>query len=98
MFDAKKLEKQDSLPFPPTPSGSVAGRTLQESTIRPGDAASASRDSPNIVIVLIDDAGPGLPTTFGGEVTATMDRIGEEGFATTGFTPPRCVRRRGRRC
>jgi arylsulfatase A-like enzyme len=26
-------------------------------------------DAPNILIVLIDDAGPGLPSTFGGEVT-----------------------------
>ena len=26
------------------------------------------KDAPNILIVLIDDAGPGLPTTFGGEV------------------------------
>ena len=33
-------------------------------------------DAPSILIVLIDDAGPGLPTTFGGEVTTrTMDRI-----------------------
>jgi len=33
-------------------------------------------DSPNIAIVLFDDAGPGLPSTFGGEVkTATLDRI-----------------------
>ena len=32
-------------------------------------------DAPNILVVLIDDAGPGLPTTLGGEVqTRTMDR------------------------
>ena len=38
--------------------------------------------SPNIVIMLIDDAGPGLPTTFGGEVrTPTMDRICAEGIS-----------------
>ena len=37
--------------------------------------------SPNILIVLIDDAGPGLPATFGGEVqTPTMDRIVKEGI------------------
>ena len=28
-------------------------------------------DAPNILIVLIDDAGPGLPDTFGGEVRPT---------------------------
>ncbi len=43
-------------------------------------------DAPNILIVLIDDAGPGLPTTFGGEVdTPTMDRIVREGIAYNRF-------------
>ena len=44
--------------------------------------------------MLIDDAGPGLPTTFGGEVnTPTMDRICAEGvsynrFHTTAMCSP----------
>jgi arylsulfatase A-like enzyme len=43
-------------------------------------------DAPNILIVLIDDAGPALPTTFGGEVnTPTMDRIVDEGIAYNRF-------------
>ena len=43
-------------------------------------------DAPNILIVLIDDAGPGLPITFGGEVrTPTMDRIVGEGIAYNRF-------------
>ena len=29
-----KLEKQESLPFPPTPSASIAGRTMQESVYK----------------------------------------------------------------
>lgn len=70
---APKLPGGATLPFPPTPSASIAGRTLQESTY--AQRVTPPRlhgDSPNIVIVLIDDAGPGLPTTFGGEVrTAT---------------------------
>ena len=51
-------------------------------------------DAPNILIVLIDDAGPGLPTTFGGEVrTDTLTRIHEEGigynrFHTTAMCSP----------
>ena len=48
--------------------------------------APASADTPNILIVLIDDAGPGLPSTFGGEVnTPTMDRIVKEGIAYNRF-------------
>ncbi|OBA85674.1 arylsulfatase [Mycobacteriaceae bacterium 1482268.1] len=92
---ADKLPGGASLPFPPAPSGSVAGRTLQESTYKPNPPPRRLHDdSPNIVIVLIDDAGPGLPTSFGGEVqTATMDRICAEGvtynrFHTTAMCSP----------
>ncbi len=61
--------KQDSLPFPPAPSGSIAGRTLQNSVYSPKPAEKhLPDDAPNILIVLIDDAGPGLPSTFGGKL------------------------------
>jgi len=44
------------------------------------------KGAPNVLIVLIDDAGPGLPTTLGGEVeTRTMDRIVREGIAYNRF-------------
>ncbi|KUI30906.1 arylsulfatase [Mycobacterium sp. IS-1742] len=83
------------LPFAPTPSASIAGRTLAESTYAPRTVPKRLHpDSPNIVIVLIDDAGPGLPSTFGGEVTtATLDRIRAEGvcynrFHTTAMCSP----------
>ena len=92
---ARKLPGGATLPFPPTPSASIAGRTLQDSTYEPRVVPRRlHEDSPNIVIVLIDDAGPGLPTTFGGEVrTATMDRICAEGvsynrFHTTAMCSP----------
>ena len=92
---APKLPGGATLPFPPTPSASIAGRTLQESTYAQRvTPPRLHEDSPNIVIVLIDDAGPGLPTTFGGEVrTATMDRICAEGvsynrFHTTAMCSP----------
>ena len=92
---AAKLPGGATLPFPPTPSASVAGRTLQESTYAQRVIPPRLHgDSPNIVIVLIDDVGPGLPTTFGGEVrTVTMDRICAEGvsynrFHTTAMCSP----------
>ncbi|MED5811221.1 arylsulfatase [Mycolicibacterium sp. 050232] len=83
------------LPFPPVPSASIAGRTLQESTYQPRQVPKRLHDdSPNIVIVLIDDAGPGLPSTFGGEITtSTLDKICAEGvsynrFHTTAMCSP----------
>ena len=50
----------ESLPFPPTPSASTAGRTMQESIYkRRVEPRRLPEDAPNILIVLIDDAGPG---------------------------------------
>jgi arylsulfatase A-like enzyme len=88
MSDPKeKPERQESLPFPPTPSASIAGRTMQESVYRQRvEPRRLPADAPNILIVLIDDAGPALPATFGGEIqTLTMDRIVKEGIAYNRF-------------
>jgi arylsulfatase A-like enzyme len=92
---APTLAGGETLPFAPTPSASIAGRTLQESTYSPRVIPRRlPDDAPNIVIVLIDDAGPGLPTTFGGEVrTETMDRVCAQGvsynrFHTTAMCSP----------
>jgi arylsulfatase len=89
------MSPYEVLPFPPTPSASVAGRTVQESTY--GQRVEPRRlpeDAPNIVIILIDDAGPALPDTYGGEVrTDTLSRIHNEGigynrFHTTAMCSP----------
>jgi arylsulfatase A-like enzyme len=89
------LADQDVLPFPPAGSGSIAGRTMQESVYSPKPPEShLPADAPNILIVLIDDAGPGLPTTFGGEVrTDNLTRVLGEGigfnrFHTTAMCSP----------
>ncbi len=86
---------QEVLPFAPTPSGSVAGRTLQESVYNPRPQPQRlAKDVPNILIVIIDDSGPGLPDTFGGEVhTPTLTRLYQQGigfnrFHTTGMCSP----------
>ncbi|MFC4604362.1 arylsulfatase [Rhodococcus kronopolitis] len=83
------------LPFPQTPSGSVAGITMQQSTYsRAPVEPRLPADAPNILIVLIDDAGPALPSTFGGEIsTPTLDRVYGQGigfnrFHTTAMCSP----------
>ena len=46
---------QEVLPFPPKPSGSLAGRTMQESAYSPLPPVShLPKDAPNMLIVLID--------------------------------------------
>jgi arylsulfatase len=75
------------LPFAPKPSGSIANRTMQESTYSPRPAERRlAADVPNIIIVLIDDAGPALPSTFGGAInTPTLQRIHDGGFSYNRF-------------
>src|SRR5512136_371933 len=88
-------QAQDVLPFPPKQSGSSAGRTIQESVYSPAPVVGhLPKGAPNIIIFLVDDAGPGLPTTLGGEVnTPTMDRLMQQGigynrFHTTAMSSP----------
>jgi arylsulfatase A-like enzyme len=86
---------QEILPFSSKPSGSSAGRTIQDSVYSPLPAKSRlPKDAPNILIVLIDDVGPGQSSTFGGEIaTPVMDRIAKAGitfnrFHTTAMCSP----------
>ena len=96
-----KLPSQDVLPFPPTPSASIAGRTMQESVYkRRVEPRRLPADAPNILIVLIDDAGPGLPDTFGGEVTHADAGPHRQGGHRLQPLPHHghVLARRGRRC
>ncbi|WP_374976830.1 arylsulfatase [Microbacterium trichothecenolyticum] len=84
-----------TLPFPPKPSGSYAGRTLAESTYSPlPPERHLNEDAPNVLVILIDDAGPALPAPLGGKVaTPTLDRIRQGGigynrFHTTSMCSP----------
>jgi arylsulfatase len=76
-----------SLPFPQTPSASVAGRTLAESDHHwRQDPKRLPEDAPNIVIFMSDDAGFSNPDTFGGPVhTPTLSKLAEGGIAYNRF-------------
>ncbi len=88
------------LPFPPVPTASVAGPTLQESTMKwRQEPERLKPGAPNVLIVLIDDVGFGVPDTFGGEVTPrpSLGCVTRES-ATTRFTRPRSAPRAEPRC
>ena len=83
------------LPFPPTPSASKVGPTLQQSVHkRRVEPSRLPTDAPNVLIVLIDDAGFGVPDTFGGFAhTPTLTKLRDEGicynrFHTTSICSP----------
>ncbi|QVL33748.1 arylsulfatase [Telmatocola sphagniphila] len=75
------------LPFPPTPSASTPGATLQESVMKwRKEPERLKPGAPSVLIVLIDDVGFGVADTFGGEVhTPTLTRLRDTGISYNTF-------------
>ena len=57
-------------------------------------------DAPNIGILMLDDAGPALPATYGGSIqTPTMTRVAQSGITYNRFSQCGAVlAERGPRC
>src|SRR4029077_14022193 len=74
------------LPRPPKPFEGVTKRTLEGSVASFTQPVKAPLDAPNILLVLIDHAGFGNPSTFGGPVaTPTFDKLAAEGLRYNRF-------------
>jgi arylsulfatase A-like enzyme len=76
------------LPIPDKPFSGVSGRTIDESvgdwTIVAGP--KAPDDAPNVLLILIDDAGFGGPDTFGGGIrTPNLTRVQQNGLTYNSF-------------
>jgi arylsulfatase len=76
------------LPIPDRSFGGTMGRTIDRSvadwTIVPGP--KAPEGAPNVLVVLIDDAGFGNPDTFGGPIPApAMTRVQQMGITYNRF-------------
>lgn len=77
---------QDVLPRPDEPFKGHIGRTAKDSTADFPRDVQAPEGAPNVLLVLIDDAGFGASSTFGGPVpTPTLDRVAEAGLRYTQF-------------
>lgn len=84
---SSRAHTQDVLPFPPTPSASHAGVTIDSSTYKKRvEPKRLFADAPNILIILIDDVGAATPSTYGGEInTPTLSRIADLGISYNRF-------------
>ncbi len=76
------------LPLPDRSFGGTIGRTLDESvadwTIVPGP--KPPEGAPNVLLVIIDDAGFGQPDTFGGPIsTPNLTRVQKQGITYNRF-------------
>jgi len=78
---------QEVLPFPTPPMGGEVGPTMQESVHKWREAPRhLSEDAPNILIIMLDDAGYGHPSAFGGDIrTPTLSRLRDEGISYNAF-------------
>jgi arylsulfatase len=83
---APRTAAQPVLPRPEPPFQGIANRTLAGSRPDAPRPAQAPPGAPNVLLVLIDDAGFGNPSTFGGPVrTPTLDRLAANGVRYNRF-------------
>ena len=84
---AVPARSQEVLPFPPTPSASTPGLTMQDSIYQKRvEPKRLAEGAPNILIILMDDVGPATPSTYGGEInTPTLDRVAKMGISYNRF-------------
>jgi len=75
------------LPFPDPPMGGKVGPTMQQSVHKWREQPRhLPKDAPNILIIMLDDAGFGQSSTFGGEIqTPTLSRLASEGISYNAF-------------
>jgi len=72
------------LPRPPQPFQGITKQTLEGSAPSFTEPVKAPPGAPNILLILIDDAGFGNPSTFGGPVaTPTLDKLAAHGSGET---------------
>ena len=78
---------QESLPFPDAPSASKAGPTIGQSVYSPSKPVNRlPAGAPNILIIMLDDVGFGLPSTYGGPInTPTLSRVANSGISYNAF-------------
>ena len=79
------LEKAgNSIPYPLAKWNGVNGKTLADSKPDFVGGVKAKEGSPNILIIMLDDAGYSNASSFGGAIkTPTFDQIGNEGIRYT---------------
>ena len=80
----KEEGSENSIPYALEEWKGVQGKTLAESKPYFVGKQKAPEDAPNVLIVMLDDAGYSNASSFGGVMrTPTFDRIGDEGIRYT---------------
>jgi arylsulfatase len=76
----------DQLPAPPPKFGGKIQRTTKGSVPYWPARVVPPKGAPNVLLIMTDDAGYGVPSTFGGVIpTPALDRIATNGLRYTNF-------------
>ena len=76
----------DQLPSPPQRFGGKIERDATKSTPYWPSRIVPPKGAPNVLLIITDDAGYGVPSTFGGVIpTPALDRIANNGLRYTNF-------------
>jgi arylsulfatase A-like enzyme len=76
----------EQLPPPPAEFGGKIERNAAQSTPYWPPRVEPPKDAPNVLLIMTDDAGFGVPSTFGGVIpTPNLDRIAANGLRYTNF-------------
>src|SRR6266496_1278577 len=74
------------VPPPPMPFGGVINESVKDSTPYWPPRVVAPKGAPNILLIMTDDQGYGISSTFGGVIpTPAMDRVAKAGLRYTQF-------------
>src|SRR5437660_7720509 len=74
------------IPPPPMPFGGVINESVKDSKPYWPPRVVAPKSAPNIVLIMTDDQGYGISSTFGGVIpTPALDRIAKSGLRYTQF-------------
>src|SRR5437660_3094698 len=74
------------IPPPPMPFGGVIKESVKDSTPYWPPRVVAPKGAPNILLIMTDDQGYGISSTFGGVIpTPAMDRVAKAGLRYTQF-------------
>ena len=101
--DATTTVSNKQLPAPTPPFGGTIENEALKSKAWWAPRIAPPKSAPNVLLIITDDAGFGVPSTFGGVIpTPTMDRIASEGlrynrvFSTALCSPTRAALITGR--
>jgi arylsulfatase A-like enzyme len=76
----------NQLPAPPAKFGGKIGKTAQNSKASWPSKIVPPKGAPNVLLIMTDDSGFGVPSTFGGVIpTPALDRVAKAGLRYTNF-------------